>query len=82
MAILKAGSRLEGVNFEFDDSPENQLLETMVVAQGEYERHKNRERVIARQRARLQLGYWVFLPPKVIAMRQLKVMESYWSRMM
>lgn len=64
LAILGAGSRLEGVNFEFDDSPENQLLETMVVAQGEYERHKNRERVIARQRARLQLGYWVFAPPK------------------
>lgn len=64
LAILGAGCKPACVNFEYEDSPENHYFETIVVATGEYERLKNRERVISRQHARLQSGYWVFAPPK------------------
>ncbi len=64
LAILGAGCKPACVNFEYEDSPENHYFETIVVATGEYERLKNKERVISRQRARLESGYWVFAPPK------------------
>ena len=64
LLIKGSGSTLACVNFEFEDSPENNYFETIVVATGEYERRKNRQRVMSRQRARLEAGYWVFAPPK------------------
>lgn len=64
LLIKGSGSTLACVNFEFEDSPENEYFETIVVATGEYERRKNRQRVMSRQHARLEAGYWVFAPPK------------------
>ncbi len=64
LLIKGSGSALACVNFEFEDSPENNYFETIVVATGEYERRKNRQRVMSRQRARLEAGYWVFAPPR------------------
>ena len=64
LAIQGAGSKLACVNFNFEDTPESQYFETIVVATGEFERLKNRERVISRQKARLEAGYWVFAPPR------------------
>ena len=64
MQVESLGSELRCPNFEFEDSPENQLYATMVLATAEFERLKNRQRVIARQRARLNSGFWVFAPPR------------------
>ncbi len=64
LLIHGAGSTLACVNFEFEDSPENEYFETIVVATAEYDRRKNRQRVMSRQKARLEAGYWTFGPPK------------------
>ena len=53
------------MSFNFEDTPESQYFETIVVATGEFERLKNRQRVISRQTARLKSGYWVFQYEKV-----------------
>jgi len=62
--VAKAGGELHCLNFEFEDTPENRLFETLVVATGEFERLKNTERVKARQKARIETGYWTFPAPR------------------
>lgn len=53
----------ECLNFNFEDTPEGEFIETILAAQGELERKQNRRQVIQKQRARLERGYWPFFPP-------------------
>jgi site-specific DNA recombinase len=53
----------ECLNFNFDDTPEGEFLETILAAQGQLERQQNKRQVIQKMKARLQEGYWVFCPP-------------------
>ncbi len=61
--IEKAGGELRSVNLHLDNSPEGQFVETIVAATGELEREQNKRRVLSRQKARLEAGYWTFYPP-------------------
>lgn len=60
----------ECLNYNFDDSPEGEFLETILAAQGQLERKQNRRQVIQKMKARLQDGFWVFCPPP--ALRNIK----------
>jgi site-specific DNA recombinase len=62
-SIKAAGGRLESPSFTFGDSASDELLETIMAATAQYGRKGNREQVLNRQKARLQLGYWTFPAP-------------------
>ena len=56
--------KIECPNFNFEDTPEGQLVETMMAAQHEYHRKNNRRQVVQKQKARLESGYWPFGPKR------------------
>jgi site-specific DNA recombinase len=62
-AIKAAGGRLESPSFTFGDTASDELLETIMAATAQYGRKGNREQVLNRQKARLQMGYWTFPAP-------------------
>ena len=62
-AFAARGLKPECLNFNFDDSPEGEMVEIMVAAQNQYHRKNNRRQVIQKQKARLEKGYWPFYPP-------------------
>lgn len=51
------------LNFNFEDTPEGEFIETVIASMGELERKQNRRQVIQKQKSRLEKGYWVFHPP-------------------
>ena len=61
--IVKNGGMLQCVNMQLEDTPEGQFVETIVAATAELEKEQNTRRVKARQKARLEAGYWVFMQP-------------------
>jgi len=63
LLLQKYGVLLECTNFNFDDSPEGELIETMMAAQNQYHRKNNRRQVIQKMKARMERGYWTFYPP-------------------
>jgi DNA invertase Pin-like site-specific DNA recombinase len=62
-AFKSRNTRLECLNYKFEDTPEGRFVETIFAAQGELEREQNRRQVIQKMRARLERGYWPFFPP-------------------
>ena len=52
--------RLECSNFNFEDTPEGELIETMMAAQHQYHRRNNTRQVLQKMKARLEAGYWTF----------------------
>ena len=58
--LLSRDVRLECTNFNFENTPEGELIETLMAAQHQYHRSNNRRQVIQKQRARLEMGYWAF----------------------
>ncbi len=57
------GARPECLNFKFDDTPEGEFIETIIAAQGQLERQKNRRQVKQKMKARVENGYWVSHAP-------------------
>jgi site-specific DNA recombinase len=51
---------LKCLNFNFEDSPEGEFVETIIAASGELERKQNKRQVTQKQRARLLDGYYPF----------------------
>ncbi|MEI6092756.1 MAG: recombinase family protein, partial [bacterium] len=62
-AVTKAGCSLECINTKIEDTPDGKFLETIFSATAELERNNNKQRVINRMQARLELGYWSFDAP-------------------
>jgi len=62
-AFKSRNTRLECLNYKFEDTPEGRFVETIFAAQGELEREQNRRQVIQKMKARLERGYWPFYPP-------------------
>jgi site-specific DNA recombinase len=54
------GVDFKSPNFQFDDTPEGDYIETVVTAGNELQRKVNRRQVIQKQKARLEAGYWSF----------------------
>ena len=61
--IYSKNAILDSPNFTFDDSPEGKFIETMMAAQAELERNQNKRQVKQKMKARLEMGYWPFMPP-------------------
>ena len=51
------------LNYNFDESAEGEFVETIFAAQNELERKQNRRQVCQKMKARLERGYWCFMPP-------------------
>ena len=50
-------------NFKFEETPEGSFKENISVVVSEYEREKNKQRVIDRQKSRLEQWFWCFPLP-------------------
>jgi len=55
--------KVECLNFNFEDTPEGNFVETILAAQNQLEREQNRRQVIQKQKSRLESGYWAFHGP-------------------
>ncbi|MEM1150485.1 MAG: recombinase family protein, partial [Pseudomonadota bacterium] len=62
-AFRKRNTRIECLNFTFDETPEGEFMETIFAAQGQLERQQNSRQVEQKMRARVEAGYWVSYPP-------------------
>jgi DNA invertase Pin-like site-specific DNA recombinase len=51
---------LKCLNYNFDESPEGEFVETIFAAQGQLERQQNQRQVVQKMKARLEAGYWPF----------------------
>jgi|SRR3989344_5449730 len=61
--IYGRNGRVECPNFRFEDSPEGKFVETVMAATAELERNQNKRQVIQKMKARLERGFWTFMPP-------------------
>ena len=59
-AFDQRGIGIECPNFTFDDTPEGELIETMIAAQHQYHRKNNKRQNVQKQVARLESGLWPF----------------------
>lgn len=55
--------KVECLNFNFEETPEGNFVETILAAQNQLEREQNQRQVIQKQKARLESGYWAFHGP-------------------
>ena len=60
------GAKLECLNFNFEDSPESEFAEMVMVAGNQYHRKQNRRQVIQKMKARLEDGFWCFCTPPAL----------------
>lgn len=56
-------AKLECINLQLDDTYQGEFVETIFSAKAALDRKQNRHQVMARQKARLELGYWTFCNP-------------------
>src|SRR3989344_2456820 len=62
-ALKARDAKPECLNFNFEDTPEGEFIETILAAQGQLERQQNKRQVSQKMKARLDSGYWTFFPP-------------------
>ncbi|MFC0810884.1 recombinase family protein [Paracoccus panacisoli] len=62
-ALTARGAVPKCLNFNFEDTPEGEFIETIMAAQGHLEREQNRRQVIQKMKARVENGFWVFRAP-------------------
>ncbi|MEI6477674.1 MAG: recombinase family protein [bacterium] len=62
-AIATCGATLESPNMKFEETAVGEYIEMIMAATAQFQRKGNREQVINRQRARLEMGYWTFHAP-------------------
>lgn len=72
--LVNRGVKLECLNFNFEDSDENEFIEGILALHGELERKQNRTQVIQKQKARLERGFWAFCPP--LGLKTVKTKED------
>ena len=61
--FVDLGAQMQTVNLGMDDTPESSLIQSIMSSAAAYEREKNRLQVIARTKARLEMGFWTLQPP-------------------
>ncbi len=60
LLLREQGVELTSPNFNFENSPEGQLIETVMASVSQYHRTGNARQVIQKQLARMNLGCWPF----------------------
>jgi len=58
IAFKERGVELKCLNFNLEETPEGEFIETIIAAAGQLERKQNKRQVTQKQRARLIDGYW------------------------
>lgn len=61
--LAEYNATVECLNFNFEDTPEGEFVETIVAAQGQLERQQNRRQTLQKMKARLEKGFAVFQAP-------------------
>ena len=61
--LIGRGAKLECLNFNFEDSPEGIFIENVLASKAQLDREQNKRQVIQKMKARLERGYWPFMPP-------------------
>ncbi len=62
-AFAMREAKVECLNFNFEDTPEGEFIETIFAAQGQLERLQNARQTKQKMRARVDKGYYVFGEP-------------------
>ena len=63
IALLKKRSvDIKSPNFNFEDTPEGNVIQIVMASFSEYHRHVNKRQVVQKQKARLMQGLWPFPP--------------------
>ncbi len=62
-AFRNRNAKLECLNFNFEDTPEGEFIETIMAAQGQLERKQNALQVAQKMKARMDSGYWIHQAP-------------------
>lgn len=62
-AFRERQARIECLNFNFDETPEGEFIETIMAAQGQLERKQNARQVAQKMKARMENGYYVLRAP-------------------
>jgi len=62
-SLQKAGGKLESPSIEFGEDSDSLLVENLLASVAQHQREKNGEQTKNRMRARVQNGFWVWLPP-------------------
>jgi site-specific DNA recombinase len=55
---------IESPNFNFENTPEGELIEGVMASVSQHQRKHNARQVIQKQKARLEAGYWAFVAKK------------------
>ena len=61
--FIGRGAVLECLNFQFEDTPENEFILTLLIAAGKLEAEQNRRQVIQKMHARVEQGFWISRQP-------------------
>ena len=56
-------ARVECLNYQFDETPEGEFVETLFAAQGQLEVQQGRRQTLQKMTSRLEKGYWLFPAP-------------------
>ena len=62
-AIDEAGGILKSPSIEFGEDSDSILIENLLASVSQHQRDKNADQTVARMRARIQGGFWVFAAP-------------------
>ncbi|WP_224815620.1 recombinase family protein [Hasllibacter sp. MH4015] len=62
-AFRERDAKVECLNFNFEDTPEGEFIETILAAQGQLERKQNGRQVAQKMQARMENGYWIHTAP-------------------
>lgn len=60
LLLKERGVEVASPNFNFEDSPEGEMIEGVMAMVSQYQRKGNARQVVQKQKARMMLGYWPF----------------------
>ncbi len=63
LTLKQYAASVECLNYQFDETPEGEFVETLFAAQGQLEAQQNRRQTLQKMKSRLEKGYWLFYPP-------------------
>lgn len=63
LTLKQYEASVECLNYQFDETPEGEFMETLFAAQGQLEAQQNRRQTMQKMKSRMEKGYWLFPAP-------------------
>lgn len=63
MTLKRYNATVECLNYNFDETPEGEFVETLFAAQGQLEAEQSKRQTRQKMKARMEKGYWAFFRP-------------------